>query len=203
MTLTSHLVLPTLSNRRDRDAVCGRTFRPRRSKKPARFRPLPSAVVFPTLPAVGFSLLASGLVFSATAILAGDEAATHKVIASLVLAAALAFLLAVFAILVRLRRLVRPLWERATTPTSAAEIGDPVYRAASVALRACRRRMKHREQGHFKKEESEIAEPRRTERLLGSPLTCFRTVRARTPTIASPEAVTPQHSANVCRALPL
>lgn len=140
---------------------------------PSRFRPLPAAVVFPNLQTVVCVLLSSGLVYACTAVIA-EAAGAYVGLAAVVLLLVLAFFAAALAALIRGRTAARNAWAPVETPASADEVEDPLYRAASRALGACRRPMRQREQGVFVKDERDSAEPERTERLLASPLRWFR-----------------------------
>ena len=158
-----------------------------RNRKPATFRPIPGALVFPSAFFLIGNFLVTGLTSSSAALLAGggDCGMRCQWPAIVVLFAVGAYLALLGAIAIHFARRFSKTWEPVPPMDNPADVADPLYRLVSnIRVRILGRRERcgkltarviGRAQGEFVKDEDSMAEPARTERILVSPFAIFRT----------------------------
>lgn len=135
-----------------------------------RFKPFPSAFVFPGLPVIAASLFCTGLVAKSFVMLQ-CEAVGWRAVAIVILFAILMYGACALAMLLRFHGHFRVLtWKAATYPAEAKKVVDPLYRMVSkLRTRYCRKAFViDRPMGKFARPSCEIKEPARTERLLAN-----------------------------------
>lgn len=169
--------------RRFEPRLCGYRCKPRAVKKtiPARFKSLPAPLVFPNLPTLATSLLASGLVQGSAAVLSASDSNPGMAAVAVITLLYLAVFLALSVTAIVRFHLARSGTWRARPPPAARrpsevvkEVEDPAHKLLSAALVQLGRAGVDRERGEFEKAEADTDEPERTQRLLNAPLQWFR-----------------------------